>query len=105
MIYLKAISKEAFDTAIRDAGWVSTEEDTEYQILYSHTHSVDVIGDIYIETDKTITIADDEGDIIVNETILADGYHANLLLHGEELPQSLKGMVIDPPITPHRRFS
>jgi len=105
MIYLRASSKEVFDTAIREAGWVTTQDDVEFPVLYSHTHSVDVIGNIHAETGETITIADEEGDVLVNETALIEGYHANVLLHGEDLPSSLEPLVIPTPNSPHRRFS
>jgi hypothetical protein len=34
-----------------------------------------------------------------------DGWHANLLLHGEELPAALADMVIEAPANPVRRFA
>jgi hypothetical protein len=39
------------------------------------------------------------------ETAPIAGWHSNLLLHGEELPDALSGFVIEAPTAPVRRFA
>ena len=126
MIYLKADDEATFTTALRTAGWAW---DTEYQLdedgnrvqvesgdvvlreagveAYSATHSLDIIGVIHAETGETITIeaTDDMPEYTYPETAPIDGWHANLLLHGEELPDALSGLVIDAPTAPVRQFA
>ena len=74
---------------------------------YSATHSLDIIGVIHAETGETITVeaTDDMAEHTYPETAPIDGWHANLLLHGEELPDALSGLVIDAPTAPVRRFA
>jgi hypothetical protein len=126
MIYLKADDEATFTAALKTAGWAW---DTEYQLdedgnrvqvesedvvlreagieAYSHTHSLDIIGVIHVETGETITVeaTDDMEEYTYPETAPIDGWHANLLLHGEELPDALSGLVIDAPTAPVRRFA
>ena len=124
-IHLKATDEATFNQALIDAGWaweteyvttvdeegvetvteeVLREAGTEY---YTATHSLDVIGIIYAETGNTLTSEPNEdGDTFeYPETAPIDGYHANLLLHGEELPEALAGFVIEAPATPIRKFA
>jgi hypothetical protein len=125
MIYLKADDEATFTAALKTAGWAW---DTEYRVevdeegnetvtedvireagmeAYSHTHSLDIIGVIHVETGETITVeaTDDMGEHTYPETAPIDGWHANLLLHGEELPGALSGFVIETPTAPVRRFA
>ena len=126
MIYLKADDEATFMTALKTAGWAW---DTEYQLdedgnrvqvdgedvvsreagieAYSATHSLDIIGVIHVETGETITVeaTDDMPEHTYPETAPVDGWHANLLLHGEELPAALADMVIEAPANPVRRFA
>ena len=115
-IYLKATDEATFNQALVDAGWSETvevpSEDDEVTeqvnyILFNETHSLDVIGTIYAETGNTLTTEENEfGDTFeYPETAPIDGYHANLLLHGEEMPEALAGFVIEAPTTPARRFA
>ena len=126
MIYLKADDEATFTAALKTAGWAW---DTEYQLdedgnrvqvesedvvlreagieAYSATHSLDIIGVIHAETGETITVeaTDDMGEHNYPETAPIDGWHANLLLHGEELPDALSGFAIEAPTAPVRRFA
>ena len=126
MIYLKADDEATFTAALKTAGWAW---DTEYQLdedgnrvqvdgedvvsreagmeAYSHTHSLDIIGVIHVETGETITVeaTDDMAEHTYPETAPIDGWHANLLLHGEDLPDALSGFVIEAPTAPVRRFA
>ena len=126
MIYLKADDEATFTAALKTAGWAW---DTEYQLdedgnrvqvdgedvvsreagieAYCATHSLDIIGVIHVETGETITVeaTDDMPEHTYPETAPIDGWHANLLLHGEDLPDALSGFVIEAPTAPVRRFA
>ena len=126
MIYLKADDEATFTAALKTAGWAW---DVEYELdedgnrvqvdgedhivkregteSYSATHSLDIIGVIHSETGETITVeaTDDREEFTYPETAPIDGWHANLLLHGEELPDALSGFVIEAPTAPVRRFA
>ena len=124
MIYLKATDQETFNAALKTTGW---SWDTEYRVetdeegnetfteevikeagmtAYSHTHSLDVIGIIHAPTGETETRTHEDGtEFEVPVMVALDGYHANLLLHGEELPEALVDMVIEAPNSPVRRFA
>ena len=110
MIYLKAADKATFDQAVIDAGWtyeeVTNPENTAVTETvvnyYTTTHSLDVIGTIHVETGNMLT-DDNDGEYPEMEPI--EGWHANLLLHGEELPAALEPFVIEAPSTPHRKFA
>ena len=127
MIYLKADDEATFDAALTACGWktemtYAVDEDGEFifeedgsKIIetaggveqYSVTHSLDIIGIIHVETGETITVeaTDDMPEHTYPETAPIDGWHANLLLHGEELPDALSGFVIEAPTAPVRRFA
>lgn len=104
MIFLKATNKEAFEQAMIDAGWV-TDDDEGNQVIapYSPTHSVDIIGEIAQPTGNMIT--DEMTGQEVPEMAIIDGWHANVLLHGENLPEPLAAFEISAPATPVRRFA
>lgn len=125
-IHLKATDEATFNQALIDAGWaweteyVTTvdeatgEETVTDEVLreagvanYTATHSLDVIGTIYQETGETITVeaTDDMPEHTYPETAPIDGWHANLLLHGEEMPEALAGFEIEAPATPYRKFA
>ena len=126
MIYLKADDEATFTAVLKTAGWawdteyrvevdLETEEETVTEDVireagmeaYSATHSLDIIGVIHAETGETITVeaTDDMAEHTYPETAPIDGWHANLLLHGEELPDALSGFVIEAPTAPVRRFA
>jgi hypothetical protein len=126
MIYLKSDDEATFTTALKTAGWawdteyrVEVDEETGEETVtedvvreagieeYSATHSLDIIGVIHAETGETITVeaTDDTEEHTYPETAPIDGWHANLLLHGEELPDALSGFVIEEPTAPVRRFA
>ena len=124
MIYLKATDQETFNAALKTAGW---SWDTEYRVetdeegnetitedvvkeagiaTYTHSHSLDIIGIIHVPTEETTTVTHKDGtEFEVPVMVALDGYHANLLLHGEELPEALADMVIEAPNSPVRRFA
>lgn len=125
MIYLNATNEETLMSALIECGWAW---DTEYETVtdedgnitvtdkvlrekgvdcYTETHSLDIIGTIYKETGNTLT---SEPDIDGNtfeypEMLPIDGYHANLILHGETLPHQLSEFVIEAPSRPYRKFA
>jgi hypothetical protein len=111
MIYLKADDKETFNLALVNCGWIEEVANKlrseDVIIAYTATRSLDVIGLINVETGETITVeaTDITDEYSYPETELVDGWHANLLLHGEELPSELSGFVIDSPSNPVRRFA
>jgi hypothetical protein len=107
MIYLKAEDEATFITALKTAGWAwDTEDDAVDVDAYNATHSLDIIGRIHLETGNMIEVEGPDGEEVeVPETAPTDGWHANLLLHGEELPSELSGFVIDAPSNPARRFA
>ena len=126
MIYLKSDDEATITTALKTAGWawdteyrVEVDEETGEETVtedvvreagieeYSATHSLDIIGVIHAETGETITVeaTDDTEEHTYPETAPIDGWHANLLLHGEELPDALSGFVIEEPTAPVRRFA
>ena len=125
MIYLKADNEATFTAALKTAGWAW---DTEYRVeadeegnevvtedvvreagieAYSATHSLDIIGVIHAETGETITVeaTHEMEEHTYPETAPIDGWHANLLIHGEDLPDALSGFVIDAPTAPVRQFA
>ena len=125
MIYLKATNEAAFTAALITAGWAW---DTEYNVetdadgnetvtdhivreagidAYTISHSLDVIGAVHVPTGDDVTFAatDDMPEHTYPEMEAVDGWHANLLLHGEELPAALADMVIEAPANPVRRFA
>ena len=124
-IHLKAADEATFMQALKDCEWAW---DTEYRVEvdeegnetvtedvireagianYTATHSLDIIGTIYRETGNMVeqTFADGEDTIEVPEMAPVDGWHANLLLHGEDMPEALADFVIEAPATPVRRFA
>lgn len=123
-IYLKAPDKATFDQALIDAGWAW---ETTYQVevdeqgnetvtdvvlkeagveAYSATHSLDIVGDIHVPTGEfTTETAHDGTEFQMPVLAQVEGYHANLRLHGEELPEALAGFVIEAPATPIRVFA
>jgi hypothetical protein len=125
MIYLKADNEATFKEALLAIGWAWN---TEYQLdedgnrvqfegedvvlrsaaidAFTSTHSLDIIGTINLPTGETVTIPDPEGvDHEYPEYAPIDGWHANLMLHGEELPSELEPFVIEEPSAPVRRFA
>ncbi len=125
MIYLKADDEATFTAALLAEGWAWN---TEYQLdedgnrvqyegedivlreegisAFTSTRSLDIIGIISLPTGETITVSGpDDVESEVPEYAAIDGWHANLLLHGEELPASLADMVIEEPSAPVRRFA
>lgn len=120
MIYLKAADEAIFNQAVVDAGWawenefelnidgsptdnVTKEAGAEY---YTSTHSLDVIGVIHVESGAMLTGEGADGETFeYPEMAPIDGWHANLLLHGEELPAALEPFVIEAPSNPHRKFA
>jgi hypothetical protein len=110
MIYLKAADEETFRQALDEAGWTHTEIIDEESIIsvscFTSSHSLDIIGTIHVPNGNMISATNSDGvDYEYEETTAVDGWHANLLLHGEELPAALEPFVIEAPSTPHRKFA
>ena len=124
-IHLKATDEATFNQALIDAGWAW---ETEYRVEvdeegnetvtedvireagvehYTATHSLDVIGTIHMPTGNMLTSeADEDGNTFeYPEMAPIDGWHANLLLHGEDMPEALADFVIEAPSTPIRKFA
>ena len=125
-IHLKAADEATFMQALKDCEWAW---DTEYRVevdeatgeetvtedvireegiaTYTATHSLDIIGTIYAETGNTLTSeADEDGNTFeYPEMAPVDGWHANLLLHGEDMPEALAEFEIEAPATPIRKFA
>ena len=124
-IHLKATDEATFNQALIDAGWaweteyrVEVDEEGNETITedvireagvehYTATHSLDVIGTIHMPTGNTLTSEPNEdGDTFeYPEMAPIDGWHANLLLHGEDMPEALAGFEIEAPATPVRKFA
>ena len=111
-IYLKAADEETLNQAVVDAGWTyqeavpESEDEVTVTNYYTATHSLDVIGTIHVETGNMLTDEGPDGETFeYPEMAPIDGWHANLLLHGEELPASLEPFVIEAPSTPVRKFA
>ena len=125
-IHLKATDEATFNQALIDAGWaweteyrVEVDEDGNETVTedvireagvehYTATHSLDIIGTIYKETGETETIfvnAEETETAEVPIVAPIDGYHANLLLHGEDMPEALADFEIEAPATPYRKFA
>lgn len=93
MFYLKASNKEEFETALMEAGWIVIgEEGVREELFYTRGHSLDIIGEYQRQVGDTV-INDDGAPIAEFEDV--DGYHANLLLHGSEIPDSLEPFFMD----------
>ena len=109
MIYLKAPSEADFKQALLDANWANEDSETGEFVIdaYTKTRSLDVIGEIQVKTGNTIEAESPiSGNTIeVDEFVAVEGYHSNLLLHGEEMPEALAGFEIEAPTTPVRRFA
>ena len=128
MIYLKADDEATFNAALVACGWkwdteyaIETDEGTGEETVtdvvvreagvsdYTSKHSLDIIGEIHVETGEMIDVPDDlEQGITAHqypETAPIEGWHANLLLHGEEMPSELEPFVIEEPSAPARRFA
>ena len=124
-IHLKATDEATFNQALIDAGWaweteyrVEVDEDGNETVTedvireagvehYTATHSLDVIGTIHMPTGNTLTTeADEDGNTFeYPEMAPIDGWHANLLLHGEDMPEALADFEIEAPATPYRKFA
>mgnify|MGYP000751083095 CR=1 FL=1 len=124
-IHLKAADEATFMQALKDCEWaweteyrVEVDEDGNETVTedvireagvanYTATHSLDIIGTIYRETGNMVeqTFADGEDTIEVPEMAPIDGWHANLLLHGEDMPEALAEFEIEAPATPIRKFA
>lgn len=125
MIYLKAADQATFEAALVECGW---KWDDEYRVVvdedgnetttdeiineagmstFTANHSLDIIGVIQQPTGEMLTHTSEDGATYeYPEMAPIDGYHANLLLHGDELPEALKPLVMTTaPTNPVRRFA
>jgi hypothetical protein len=105
-LYLRADSQEAFETAMIDAGWSFENEQGEIEPRYfTVDYSVDVIGVIKVPTGNTITVEKDGESIEIDEFAAVDGWHANLRVTGNELPESISALLMETaPTNPVRSF-
>jgi hypothetical protein len=102
MNYLKFPDQETALSVLQSANLTYTNPETEEikVITATHTHAIDVIGDIYT---SGVYDTDSEGTpITVEEPVKLDGYHINII---GELTEELETYKIDPPQTPYRVFA
>jgi hypothetical protein len=102
MNYLRFPDQETALSVLQEANLTYTNPETgEIKVITaSHTHAIDVIGDIYTSGVYDIDI---EGTpITVDEPIKLDGYHINMI---GEIYEELKDYIIEPPQTPYRVFA
>lgn len=95
MFYLKASDREQLETALIEAGWLvigEGEEGEREENFYTRGHSLDIIGSYQRQVGDTVI---DEDGVPHAEFENVDGYHANLLLHGSEIPDSLQPFFMD----------
>ena len=102
MNYLKFPDQETALSVLQAANLTYTNPETEEikVITASHTHAIDVIGDIY--TSGVYDIGSEGTPITVEEPVKLDGYHINII---GELTEELETYKIDPPQTPYRVFA
>jgi hypothetical protein len=118
MFFIKAPDKETFETILLDAGWIVEEVLNEdgtvlnprQENFFTSGRSLDVIG-VYQRQVGEGTLNEETG---MMEYTYEDveGYHANLLLHGDTMPEDLWQYVLDgkegrgePPASPTRVFA
>ena len=102
MNYLKFPDQETALSVLQASNLTYTNPETEEikVITATHTHAVDVIGDIY--TSGVYDIDSEGTPITIEEPIKLDGYHINII---GELSEELEVYRIEPPQTPYRIFS
>lgn len=102
MNYLRFPDQETALSVLQAANLTYIDLETEEikVISATHTHAVDVIGDIYT---SGVYGTDEEGNpITITEPVKLDGYHINII---GDLTEELESYRIDPPQTPYRVFA
>ena len=112
MIYLRASNEEEFNAALVEAGWLVLSDDPdipEEKIFFTSGHSLDVIGVYQRQVGETVIDSDGAPQATFEDV---EGYHANLLLHGDQMPESLEALTMDgkdgrpnPPASAIRSFA
>ena len=102
-IYLQFPDEYTAQQLAKEAGYIIVQpvlnEDKEQVSIketlqaYTHTHSIDVVGVINKPTGNLI---ETEDGFTYPETAPVDGWHWNVLLHGEELPEIFDQYIITP---------
>lgn len=102
MNYLRFPDQETALSVLQEANLTYTDPQTQEVkvVTATHTHAVDVIGDIYT---SGVYCTDGNGNFIpVEEPVKLDGYHINII---GDLTEELMDYKIDPPQTPYRVFA
>jgi len=102
MNYLKFPDQETALAVLQASNLTYTDLQTEEVKVISatHTHVVDVIGDIY--TPGVYDIDEEGNPTTITEPVKLDGYHINII---GDLTEELQSYKIEPPQTPHRVFA
>ena len=101
MNYLRFPDQETAMSVLQASNLTYTDPQTEESkvITASHTHAVDVIGDIY--TSGVYDIDSEGTPITIEEPIKLDGYHINII---GELSEELQEYIVTPQ-NPYRIFA
>jgi len=102
MNYLRFPDQETAMSVLQASNltYINPETEEIKVITATHTHAVDLIGDIY--TSGVYDIDSEGTPITVEEPIKLDGYHINII---GELSEELEVYRIEPPQTPYRVFA
>ena len=102
MNYLRFPDQETALSVLQAANLTYIDPETKQpkDITATHTHAIDVIGDIYT---PGVYGTDENGNIItIQEPVKLDGYHINIV---GDLTEELEVYKINPPQTPYRVFA
>ena len=101
MNYLRFPDQETALSVLQEANLTYTNPETgEIKVITaSHTHAIDVIGDIY--TSGVYDIDSEGTPITIEEPIKLDGYHINII---GELSEELQEYMVTPQ-NPYRIFA
>ena len=102
MKYLRFPDQETALSVFQSANLTHIDPQTgEIKIITAtHSHAVDVIGDIY--TPGVYGIDEEGNPTTITEPLKLDGYHINII---GDLTEELQSYRIDPPKTPYRVFA
>ena len=102
MNYLKFPDQETALSVLQAANLTYTNPETEEieVITATHTHAIDMIGDIY--TPGVYDIDEEGNSITITESVKLGGYHINII---GDLTEELQSYKIDSPKTPYRVFA
>lgn len=101
--YLKFSSQEEAFAALKDADYISADEEgKEFIISATHDYCVDEVGTIYKGGKWE---PNESGEIVmIEEPVKLDGWHINIRILKGDIAENLREFVIDNPKTPYRIF-